>query len=145
MKSRRAQPLSTAEAAPLPTVVNARARFLARTMGAMTEEAIHRAVVQHIERRRAPGTVWWHTPNGDIRHRGAAGRLKAMGTRAGIPDLLLFRGGQLYGLELKRIGGRLSAAQDERQRELAAAGAIIATVEGLDGALRALEAWGLIR
>lgn len=126
-------------------VINARSTFLAATMGRMTEEAIHRAVVQHLERRAAGGTVWWHTPNGEIRHRAVAGKLKAMGTRAGMPDLMLLRAGQLYGLELKRLGGRVSVEQSRRQSELAAAGAVVATVEGLDAALRVLGEWGLIR
>lgn len=113
--------------------------------GAMTEETIHREVVKHLTVRATAGTIWWHTPNGDKRHAGVAGRLKAMGTKPGIPDLLLYRASQLYGLELKRVGGRVSEHQRLRQNELAAAGAIIATVAGLDGAINTLRGWGLIR
>lgn len=112
----------------------------------LTEEAIHRALVQHLARRAAPGVVWWHTPNGDIRHKGAAGRLKALGTKAGMPDLLLLRDGQLYALEIKReTGGRLSDVQRQRLGELAAAGALTVEARGLDAAVGALKGWGLIR
>lgn len=118
---------------------------LARMPGArMSEEAIHREVVKHIIARLMPGVVWWHTPNGDHRNPGVAGRLKAMGTRPGIPDLMFLRRGQLYGLELKRLGGRTSPHQDQRHSELAAAGAIIATVQGLDNALGTLVEWRVI-
>ncbi len=115
------------------------------TIERLTEEMIHRALVQHLQRRVSPGTVWWHTPNGDIRHKGAAGRLKALGTKAGMPDLLLLRDGQLYAVELKRDGGRLSDVQRERLMELAAAGALTVEARGLDAALSALKGWGLVR
>lgn len=112
---------------------------------APTEEQIHRALVLRLQLCAGPGVVWWHTPNGDIRHAGAAGRLKAMGTIPGVPDLLFLRDGQLYGLELKRAGGRPSVAQSEFQSRMAAAGAIVATVDGLEAAVTTMRAWGVLR
>lgn len=113
---------------------------------AAKEDVIHRALVQHLQVRVQPGVLWWHTPNGDIRHKGAGGRLKALGTKAGMPDLMFLCDGCLYALELKRsIGGRVSQMQTQRLSELAAAGAETCVAHGLDAALGALQRWGLIR
>lgn len=95
------------------------------------EEQIQAAVVLHLSR----GT----------RNAGEAGRFKALGVKAGVPDLLVLRAGQLYGLELKAPGGRLSDAQREMLAELQAAGAQTAVEFGLDEALSTLERWGVIR
>ncbi|MCK9911051.1 hypothetical protein MXD81_18020, partial [Microbacteriaceae bacterium K1510] len=53
-----------------------------------SEEQIQKAVVEWLDRRGVPGMHFFHVPNGDIRHSGAAGRLKGMGTKAGEPDLV---------------------------------------------------------
>ena len=125
--------------------ITPRDHFLARQSKRTTEEAIQRDVVRHLQVRAAPGTLYWHTPNGELRHKGTAGKLKAMGTLAGMPDLMLLRNGELYALELKRDGGRLSDAQRLRLEQLAAAGAQTAVAYGLDAALKVLKGWGLIR
>lgn len=69
--------------------------------------------------------LFFHVPNGGSRNKVEAGRLKAQGVRAGVPDLCLpvARGG-FHGLfiELKVDGGRPSAAQKEWLRLLAAQG-----------------------
>ena len=68
-----------------------------------------------------------------------------MGVRAGVPDVILIRDAEMYALELKAEGGRLSLAQRECQERMRAAGCKIATAVGLDQALAQLEAWGLLR
>lgn len=50
-------------------------------------------------------------PNGGRRDQIEAGRMKATGTLAGIPDLLLIWEGKVIGLEFKTDRGRLSDAQ----------------------------------
>jgi hypothetical protein len=57
--------------------------------------------------------------------------------------LLLYRGGELYALELKTEQGRLSDDQKHALAELAKAGAVTATAYGLDHALTILEQWGI--
>lgn len=109
------------------------------------EEAIHRAVVDHLRWRAHEDVVWWHTPNGEARHRATAGRLKAMGVLPGVPDLLLLRHGRLLGLELKSERGRLSPAQRHVQGRLVAAGALVATAHGVDAALATLDHWGILK
>lgn len=111
----------------------------------LTEEAIHRSLVRHLEVLCRPGVVWWHTPNGERRDKATGGRLKAMGVKAGVPDLLLLREGRLYGIELKREGGRTSKGQGAMLDQMSGAGAEVAVCMGLDAALAALKGWGLIR
>ena len=57
----------------------------------------------------------YHVPNGGSRHKAEAGRLRAEGVKAGVPDLCLpVARGQYHGLyiELKRQrGGRISEEQ----------------------------------
>lgn len=119
----------------------------AHALGAgMSEEEIHRAVVRHLEYRAAPGVVWFHVPNGGGRSRAEAGIMKAMGTQPGVPDILAFRAGRCFGLELKRErGGRVSPAQAEMHIRLAEAGVEVAVAHGIDEAVSILKKWSLIR
>lgn len=112
---------------------------------AATEEAVHRQIAALLTWAASPGVVWWHTPNGEARSKAGAGRLKAMGTRAGMPDLMLLRGGLLYALEIKAAAGRVSPAQAEVHRALADAGAEVWVAFGYDDAAGWLRARGLVR
>ncbi len=78
---------------------------------AMSEQQIHRAVVQHLRQRGAPGLVFTHPPNGGYRHRAEAAILSGLGVRGGAADLLLWHDGKSFALELKSPGGRASEAQ----------------------------------
>lgn len=56
----------------------------------------------------------FHVPNGEKRSKGVAGRLKAMGVRRGVPDILFpcpSRGFVGLALEMKAKGGSLSPEQ----------------------------------
>ena len=109
------------------------------------EQAIQRAVFQHLAGRPARGVFAFHPANGGMRSPIEAAILRGLGVVAGVPNIIAIRDGQAFALELKAEGGRLSAAQRATQDALRAAGAIIATAAGLDGALAQLEAWGLLR
>lgn len=110
-----------------------------------TETEIHEAVAEHMRLRGRRGVPWWHTPNGEHRDPAIGAKLKRMGTRAGVPDVLLVIDGRLHGLELKRErGGVISAEQRAMHAELQEAGAIIETARGLDEALEVLEQWGAL-
>jgi hypothetical protein len=84
----------------------------------------------------------FHVPNGGWRSRVEATILKSMGVVAGIPDVMLIRDAEMFGLELKAPGGRLTPAQIECHARLRAAGVKVATAVGIDQALAQLEAWG---
>jgi hypothetical protein len=88
---------------------------------------------------------WTHVPNGGHRHPIVGKKLKDMGTRAGVPDLLFLIDGRLHTLELKAVQGYLSAVQRQVIIELEAAGAVTAIARGVDEALKVLEGWGVLR
>lgn len=113
--------------------------------GQQQEEAIHRAVVELLQVSARPGVFWTHMPAGELRTEATGRKLKAMGTKPGVPDLILVKDGHFYGLELKREEGRLSPAQISAHQELAKAGATVAVAYGLDDAIRVLKGWEMVR
>lgn len=117
------------------------------------EQAIHKAVAQHLRQRCTPGVVWWHTPNGAMlggkrNRKGIAIQgaiMKGLGVRAGVSDIIAVHAGKIFALELKAPGGRATDAQLEFLADMEKAGAFTCVAEGLDPAVRTLEAWGLLR
>jgi hypothetical protein len=81
------------------------------------EEDLHIACLQWVmlEQRSYPLLRWLvHVPNGGKRPKGEAGKLKAMGTKPGYPDLTLPRPCQRWrglAIELKSADGRVSSDQ----------------------------------
>ena len=121
-------------------------RRLIRKRRQQPEAAIQRAVFEHIAYRKVAGWRFWSTPNAAKRSLRMGGELKAQGMTAGVGDInAVGPDGRYYELELKTEIGRLSPAQRERQEQLRASGATVATAYGLDAALAVLEAWGAIR
>lgn len=112
---------------------------------ALAEATIQTVVMQHLSLRARPGVVAFHVPSGGKRSRAEAGRFKAQGVVAGVPDVLIFANGSADGLELKTVKGRLSDEQHEMHRRLSAAGVIVATAYGLNEALRHLHDWELLK
>ncbi len=109
------------------------------------EDAIQRAVFQHIWIRGVPGIVAWHTPNGGKRKPIEAAILKGLGVRPGVADVCIVHDGKFYALELKAPGGRSTEKQIQFRHEVNAAGGFAAEAVGLDAALGCLHAWGLLR
>lgn len=78
-----------------------------------------------------------HIPNGGKRSKGEAGRFRAEGVKAGIPDLCLpvarsgFHG--LY-IEMKRQGGKVSQEQDRWLNSLDKQGYLTAVCYGWEAA-----------
>ena len=88
----------------------------------------------------APNVVYFHVPNGGSRNAAEGARFKAIGVKAGVPDLVFLAYQRFYLLEFKEPGGkgRLSPAQLEMHPRLIAAGATsLATVDNLQDA----KAW----
>lgn len=109
------------------------------------EQSLHQAVVAHMRLRCQPLTFWWHTPNEGKRGWVNAAHLRAMGMQAGIPDLLILKAGELFGLELKSAKGRLTPSQVLTMQRLMQCGAQVAVAKSLDEALVTLECWGVIK
>ena len=101
------------------------------------------------------GGVWemldllYHVPNGGRRGKAEASIFKAMGVKAGVPDLFLpvpkmlhgKNGGMAYGLyiEMKAQGGRLQPSQREWLLKLRSMGYCCRVCFGCEEAERVLE------
>lgn len=109
------------------------------------EDAIQRAVFQHIRARGVPGLVAWHTPNGGKRKPIEAAIFKGMGVRSGVSDIIAVHQGKIFALELKAEGGRPTETQLAFLSDMERAGAYTAIPTGLNAALATLEAWGLLK
>lgn len=109
-----------------------------------SELQIHIALIQHLRYRARKGVVYFHAANGERREKRDAAKLKAMGTVAGVPDLVLIKDGRTYGLELKTSKGRVSPEQKHMLAQFEAAGAYTAVAFGLDAAIAILTSWGIL-
>jgi len=117
------------------------------------EDDIQRSIVAHLRQRGVPGLVFWHTANGvklggKINAKGIAiqgARLKGLGWRSGVSDIIAVHDGKIFALELKAPGGRPTEAQLEFIDDMRNAGAFTCIAEGLDEAIRTIETWGLVR
>jgi len=70
-------------------------------------------------------------------------RLKAMGTRAGWPDLQVLFAGRAFLIELKSADGRLSEDQVCTHRRIKSAGCPVVVARTLDDVDAALRSWGI--
>jgi len=108
------------------------------------EDAIQRAVFQHLRARGAPNVFAFHPANGGYRKPVEAAILKGLGVKPGVPDVFAVHNGRCFALELKAEGGRATDKQLACIAALREAGAFTCIAEGLDRALAILEAWGLL-
>ena len=87
----------------------------------------------------------YHIPNGGTRGKAEAGRFRAEGVRAGVPDLCLpVARGEYHGLyiELKRTkGGKISEKQKEWLDALEKEGCCAAVCHGWDEAREKIETY----
>ena len=102
---------------------------------------LHCAVVQHLRVAGLRDVFWFHPANGEARSPRTGAKLKRMGTRPGVPDLVVIVGGSAHGLELKAHGGRQSPSQKLAQKDWEEAGGVYEVADGIDSALRALVRW----
>lgn len=89
--------------------------------------------------------LMYHIPNGGSRSKSEAGRFRAEGVKAGVPDICLpvARGGYhgLY-IELKRVkGGRVSPAQQGWIAALRDQGYCACVCKGWDDAAHVIKAY----
>jgi hypothetical protein len=106
------------------------------------EDRIQASVVQYV-RTVAPDVLIAAIPNGGLRTKREAAKLKWTGVLSGMPDLiLLFEGGCAL-WETKRATGRLSPAQKDIHDRLDRMRVPRAVVRSVDDARRELAALGL--
>lgn len=103
------------------------------------EDALHINVVRFLRVALPPEAVLWHTPNGGLRSKREAAKLKAFGTLAGMPDLFILYAGTLHGIELKAPKGVVQASQKDAAYLLFRAGCtthVCRSVEEVETALK---------
>ena len=119
-----------------------------------SELSFHIPLVSMLRWAMRPDVLWWHTPNGELRDKRAAAKLKAMGTLAGVPDL------QFHWCELDADGRKcrrvlhLELKAGNRPQSEAQAGFALAVrllgdhyevAHSVDEAIAVLDSHGLLR
>lgn len=111
----------------------------------MTEADLQQQVVKLLEAYARQDIEWHHVPNGEYRHYRTAGRLKKLGTHAGVADLMLTINGRSYAVELKKEDGRQSITQERWQEQFERAGGFYFLALGIDQAIAVLTSIGAFR
>lgn len=94
--------------------------------------------------------LFFSVPNegmGEARGRGGLARmarLRRMGLRPGVSDLVLVYRGRAYFLEIKRRSGRQSINQKEFEADALHAGADYAIAHSLEEAQEIVSRWGIV-
>ena len=120
------------------------------------EHQIQIALIQHLKYRCRPDVIYFHVPNGGWRDEREAAKFKAMGTLAGVADMVFIWNDHdsiqqpctdILFLELKRRGGQLSNAQCEFMQRLIkhVPGVHYHTADSIDGALEILRTHGILK
>mgnify|MGYP000023501536 CR=1 FL=1 len=104
----------------------------------MTEQALQKAVAAYL-RVAMPADAWWTAVNPiPAKSKAAAGLSKAMGMRAGVPDLVGVYQGRPWAIELKTGTGSPSRAQRLMHAEMRDAGVRTMVCRSVD------EVWGFL-
>jgi VRR-NUC domain len=114
-----------------------------------SELQIQIALIEHLKYRCRRGVVYFHVPNGELRDKRTAAKLKAMGELPGVADLIFVwtyngRLENLY-LELKAPGRKLSPEQTIFAQRIRAAGACYDIADNIDEALGILRKYGILQ
>ena len=122
----------------------------------VAEDELHESVARALDLLLLPPAMWTTFPAGSVPLPPQfAAKLSRLGLKRGWPDVLVLHG-QLFGIELKRVGGILSRTRVVRTRSgavrvldgqvdvfprLVAAGMSIAVCRSVDEVLAALATW----
>ena len=99
------------------------------------EQSLQRTVADYLALcvPAPPAGPWWTAVNPiPAKSRAAAGISKAMGLKAGTPDIVMCWRGRLVGIELKAGRGQVSPAQLEAHDAITLAGGVVTTCRTLD-------------
>jgi hypothetical protein len=117
----------------------------ARPRRDLNREARVQAAIVEWARLVAPELLIFAVPNGGLRSKAEAARMKWTGVLAGIPDLAIVTpGGRVHFIEVKTPAGRLSDEQRAIWNALVALGTPTAICRSIDEARSAFAAWGLV-
>lgn len=118
------------------------ARRKLRLSERVSEARLHIAVAAFLRAAWPDDLIFFHTPNGEARPGGAAGKLKAMGVLPGVPDFtFLLPNGQAAFIELKARDGELSDAQIAFRDKAVALHCGYAVARSIEDVERVLSGW----
>lgn len=106
----------------------------------MSEEQIHRSILQYFRRTLPHGWLVMHVPNGGFRIKSEAKRLKGLGVMAGWPDIqILGAKGSLLEpwcgfVEVKTATGRVSDEQSDVHDKLRDCGFAVGVCRSIEDA-----------
>ena len=111
------------------------------------EDDIQKAICQYLDIRKI---CYWAVPNGGSRSKIEGAKLKATGTKSGVPDITIVHEGLYYGLEVKKPStstpkGYLSKNQKEMISKIEKAGGEVKVVYSLSYVVECTMTWGLLR
>lgn len=111
----------------------------------MTEDQLQKQVMHYLDLTlpKPPKAFAFHCPNGGQRNAIVAAKLKAMGVKRGVSDVLILHGGKLHAIELK-VGTNGTTDDQEAFLDIVAEnGGNTATCRSLDEVIGTVKAWGL--
>lgn len=111
----------------------------------MSEADLQQHVVKLLEAYARQEVCYWHSANGEARHVTIGRKLKRMGVKKGVADLVLIVSGRAIALELKTEIGTQSKEQAEWQEQFERAGGAYYMARGMDEALATLITLGVFR
>lgn len=107
-----------------------------------SEAQIHKAIVSYLNLEMTGGWLWFHPANGEARTPQTGAKLKAMGVRPGIPDLVFVSpNGRVHFMEIKRPGAVLNLAQRQIADWCEARQVPFQIARSVDDAKQILDEW----
>mgnify|MGYP003625222010 FL=1 len=109
-----------------------------------TENQIQRQIKQYLDIVLLADSFWTAINPIPSKSIIAAANSKAMGMKAGVPDLLILHKGRTIWIEVKKEGGYLSRKQKEVHEKIAMAGGDVFTARSVEDVQKLLQKWGVI-
>ena len=114
-------------------------------MARAPEYRLQMAVKSYLDMALPGDVVWYHVPNGEKHDKRTGAKLKAMGVKAGVPDLafVLPPAGQAAFIELKTEDGDQSSNQTAFRLSVRQAGGLEAVARSVEEVESVLRRWGV--
>ena len=106
----------------------------------MTEDQLQKQVADYL-RLQHPNLLWFHPANGGSRHPAEAAKLKGMGVRPGVSDLLVFWPTGMGAIELKVGKNKMTDTQKIFAQQWMQFGGKFAECRSLDDVIDTLKDW----
>lgn len=106
------------------------------------EYELHKAIIEFLRYSR-PKLLYFHCPNGGQRNPISGAKFKAMGVLAGVADILLFKDGCFYAVELKAGKNTQEDTQIDFMNRWVSEGGKYAVCRSIDEMKDILQGWGI--